>query len=279
MGFKKTKKVANPFAKALGNHKEAFDEQKKVKGGGGDHTALAELLGLKKKGQTTLVMAKHVKSECGATDEGNAFVRHTFQISRGDAEGHAVTSYMVVKDYSEKFTTNDVIRNICQEFQALGYETEDISAEDIEEICEDLSKSNPEVQLKLRYSGEWVNANVKKLLSSEEDSEEEESEEEETQDDIAEESSEEEESEEESSEEEESEDSEDSSEEEEESEEEDAAPEKGNVVFLDADKKKTQYVVKAVNSKKRTVDLVDLKTKKIEKKVISWDDISFVDED
>lgn len=273
MGFKKTKKTSNPFAQAMGSHKKSFDEQKKVKGGGGDHAVLAELLGLKKKGQTTLVMAKHVKSECGATDEGNAFVRHTFQISRGDAEGYAVTSYTVVKDYSEKYTASDAIRNICQEFQALGYETEDISAEDIEEICEDLSKSNPEVQLKLRYSGEWINASVKKLLS-EENSEEEESEEEETQDDVAEESEEEEE---ESSEEEESEDSEEESSED--SEEEDAAPEKGNVVFLDADKKKTQYVVKAVNSKKRTVDLVDLKTKKIEKKAISWDDISFVDED
>lgn len=276
MGFKKTKKTSNPFAKALGNHKEAFDEQKKVKGGG-DHTALAELLGLKKKGKTTLVMAKHVKSECGATDEGNAFVRHTFQISRGDAEGHTVTSYIVVKDYSEKYTAKDAARKLWQELQALGYETEDMSANDMEEICEDLSKSNPEVQLKLRYSGEYVNASVKKLLS-EENSEEEESEEEETQDDVAEESSEEESEEEESSEEESSEE-EESEDSEEESEEEDAAPEKGNVVFLDADKKKTQYVVKAVNTKKRTVDLVDLKTKKIEKKAISWDDISFVDED
>lgn len=265
MAFQKKKNPkgsSNPFAKAMGKYQEAFDEQKKVKGGS-DHAELAKLLKLVKKGQSTLATAKLAKSECGETDQGEPFVRHTFTITRGDAEGHQVTSYSVVKDYSEKYKAPDVIRNICQEFQALGYETEDVTASDLEEMCADLCSTTPEVQIKLKWSGEYINASIKKVLSEEssEDEEEEES------------SDEEEES---------SEDDEESSEDEEESsedEEGDAAPEKGDVVTLDNDKKKVQYVVKLVNEKKQTVDLVDVKTKKTEKKAVAWTEISFVTED
>lgn len=269
------------FAEALKGKLKVFNEAKKIKVA--DNSAIIKALKLKP-GKAVNVVAKLTKAATGTDKDGNATIRFDYVITRGAAEKMPISSRFTVKDYSEEFTEADVLRNICQTLQKLGYETDDneegkFTPQDIEEICEELSKEKPTVTLKVKQKGEYVNCDVVKLADTdEEDSEEEESEEEESEEDDSEE--EEESEEEDASEEEESEDEEEEEEEEdsEEEEEESENPEIGNVVTITKDKKKVQYAVKKVNTKAKTVDLVDVKTKKV-KKTAKWSEIEFVIDD
>lgn len=269
---KKSVPVGDDFTRAMSRHASAFDEAKTTTATEGfpDATQTAEALGLEA-GSTQRRVAKVKEVKVGVDQKGNPYLVFDFSITRGQGKGTVVSIFHSIKDGKKRpdgsqVTVKDVIERICQNFQRLGYETENLKVQELAGLAESATKDHAVVQVRIKYDGEYLNTYLVKMLEEEnedtEESEEEESEEEETEDVSDDDGDEESEEEEDDSEGDDSEESEDEDETEDEEDEEELA--KGVEVLYQAkgSRKPEPCEVLAVSEDKETVNLLRKRDKK-----------------
>ena len=189
MAKKAAPKMNGPtFASAIVKTKTAWSKARKAKDTGGGFPNAEEIIEQLELGDGDgYTFEARLSSAQGKIDKNrNPLVSFNFVGIEGLADGLKLSrahflSEKTIKTGPNKgnvITVADVMSQLAVDLQRLGYETEELDPEDLEEILAELSKEKPGVQLYCKRSGQYVNVYINKLVDGVgEDDEEEEDEE------------------------------------------------------------------------------------------------------
>ncbi len=88
---------------------------------------------------------KSIKLE--SDSDGNPKITFTSEIERGEYEGKIISHNLVIKDYSDNFTADDVMDVFRGNLQACGLDTSEISSADLPKFIAALVKKHPLIKI------------------------------------------------------------------------------------------------------------------------------------
>lgn len=172
---------APSFESAMSKYQKQFKKARETKADDFSNEKLIEALGLSKKNPMAVVKARLTNSVCGVTGQGVPFVRHTFSILKGEAKGITISKYTQIEEH-ENWGVEARLEAISQDYQRMGYETDESDISDFKDMSAELTEEKPTFNLRLKLKGENVNVNILKAREDDDDDEDEEDEDEEESD-------------------------------------------------------------------------------------------------